>query len=205
MGQTIRLCAATGCAQPFTPTNRRHVHCSKPCAARANYALRSDHPIEPRARPQRQAVPSVAPTPAEIGWTAGFLDGEGHIALRRQNKGTIHYGYVVSAVQVTREPLDRLERLWGGRIHHKPSRGGNWRAQWDWRLSGPLAAELLRAVLPYLTVKRNVALLMLMYADQPGAFDYGYRQNDYDRAERASIHEAMTVLNHRGALAPNPA
>jgi hypothetical protein len=205
MGQTTRLCAASGCAQAFTPTNRRHVHCSKQCAARTNYARSADHEVRRRARPQRQATPEAVPTEAEIGWTAGFLDGEGHIALRRQDKRTIHYGYVVSAVQVTREPLDRLVRLWGGRIHYKPSRGGNCRAQWDWRLSGRQAADLLRAVLPYLTVKRSVALLMLMYADQPGAFDHGYRQNAYDRAERASIHEAMTVLNHRGAYAPNPA
>ena len=51
---------------------------------------------------------SISPSSKDIYWAAGFLEGEGSFRLAR--------GTVITAPQVQREPLDRLQKMFGGTI-----------------------------------------------------------------------------------------
>ncbi len=60
----------------------------------------------------------------DIAWAAGFLEGEGCF---RWSHGAVR----VSAIQVQREPLERLRRLVGGRIQDVPK--PKLSARWGWK------------------------------------------------------------------------
>ena|SRR5438105_5472990 len=84
----------------------------------------------------------------EIGWVAGFLEGEGYFGR--------HYRPEISAAQVNREALDHLQRLVGGTItgpysHKNP----NHRPYWLWRLSTSAAAGLMMTLYSLLSQKRR--------------------------------------------------
>lgn len=79
-------------------------------------------------------------TREEIAWAAGFWEGEGSIGL---NRGNGHDGATcpyLAASQVTREPLDRLARVLGGRVYGPYHRGKRCNANaqpfYEWRLAG---------------------------------------------------------------------
>lgn len=87
-------------------------------------------------------------TKEDITFTAGFFLGEANVLVRK-NKGAGHTAWV-SISQLDREPLDRLQQLWGGKVklfkyYGKPN-------MWQWPLYGRLALPCLEAILP---VMRN--------------------------------------------------
>lgn len=65
-------------------------------------------------------------TTHELYWAAGFLEGEGSFGLCRKQMN-------VCAAQVQREPLERLQRMFGGNIYEcSPSgRGKSRHYQWN--------------------------------------------------------------------------
>lgn len=101
----------------------------------------------------------VARDPMEVAWAAGFLDGEGHFGIGRGGRGGRHLRVVLEAAQVaTREPLDRLQRLFGGNVREGKS-------AWRWTLSGRDAVLTALLVLcPLLSVKGEAARLVGAFA-----------------------------------------
>jgi len=55
---------------------------------------------------------------ADIHWVAGFLEGEGSFTASHNVHGT---AVTISAPQVQREPLERLQRIMGGHIYRRGS------------------------------------------------------------------------------------
>lgn len=51
-------------------------------------------------------------TVKDVAWAAGFMEGEGSFVLAGRNK----VSPVVSVAQVQREPLERMQRMFGGNI-----------------------------------------------------------------------------------------
>jgi len=91
-----------------------------------------------------------------VAWAAGFIDGEGCVALVRDTtRGT----YVrLSVGQRTREPLTFLCELFGGSIHQEKTR-----PMWKWVVSHRTASKALTELLPYLVVKQDQAALALRF------------------------------------------
>jgi len=80
----------------------------------------------------------------DIIFTAGFLLGEGYASVRLDKRGS--FIGVVSASQLDREPLERLQHLWGGSIEvFKTDRKPN---VWVWQRNSKLALPCLKAILP---------------------------------------------------------
>lgn len=90
-------------------------------------------------------------TSRDIGWIAGFLEGEGSFGYHRSATGGAP---VVQATQVQREPVDRLKALLGGHIYfkraHPPSQ-----ASYQWRASGPLAVGVMMMVHELMSPRRR--------------------------------------------------
>lgn len=91
---------------------------------------------------------SRTPSLVEIGWAAGFLEGEGtfnvnHNALARSASSK------VSATQKQREPLERLQAFFGGSI--APFKGVYWR----WVVYGSRARGVMFTMFSLLSPRRR--------------------------------------------------
>ena len=102
-------------------------------------------------------------TEVECAYAAGFIDGEGCIAIARRvrwdNKRDA-YVLRVSVRSTTRGPLDFLRERWGGGLCACGASGsGHSTCQvWDWQLHARWAARFLEAIYPYLILKKEQAL-----------------------------------------------
>ncbi len=134
--------------------------------------------------PVGSAINGMA-TEAEIGWIAGFIDGEGTIQLRRQNRkdGRFYLQPCVRVVNNDREAAEKVQRIMGGMLTNAPSRPKLWLNV----LSGVVQVEkFIRKIIDHLTVKKERCLILLEYAElrqsKLGKAPYGSQERElYDR------------------------
>ena len=89
-------------------------------------------------------------TTEQIQWTAGFLEGEG--SFFNVGSGRVP---VVTASQVQREPLERLETLFGGSIYFIKSKQPRASDSWRWQLAGQHAVGLIFTLYALMSPKRK--------------------------------------------------
>ena len=98
----------------------------------------------------------------ELSWAGGFIDGEGCITILTDRKS---HAAAINVGQVSRIPLDKLQRLFGGSVgfvHDK--RGGHY----QWRVYGPSASKTAELLLPYLCLKNEQAELLIAFQKTKG-------------------------------------
>ena len=84
----------------------------------------------------------------DLGWAAGFLEGEGTFYSG--------HGIGVTAAQVQREPLERLQRLFGGKISRRlDHRKITHHPCHKWYTSGFRAAAIMMTVYSLMSPKRQ--------------------------------------------------
>lgn len=110
--------------------------------------------------------------PHDVGWVAGFLDGEGYFSIysrgsNGQGKGRSYLPRALIRVNQagTREPLDRLVELLGGSIHQASRKTATGKDVWGWQLQSAAAfREYLPLIIPYMSVKHREAQVVLDFA-----------------------------------------
>ena len=104
------------------------------------------------------------PIETDYAWAAGFLDGEGCFQAVKRRSGPGHtYNPSLSASQACRQPLERLQEIFGGAICESKTRlrPGESRI-WLWQVfSAEALREILPKLIPYMTVKQKEATLLL--------------------------------------------
>jgi hypothetical protein len=134
------------------------------------------------------AVPSH-----EVAYTAGFFDGEGCVNIARYLKrGRPYHTLAIVFTNTDFQVLNWLHQRWGGHLstptqpsspRHHPSR--------DLRLSAGPARPLLRAMLPYLIIKKQQVEIALEFIDARSD-NRGGRYGDAQAiARRAAIAARM--------------
>lgn len=100
---------------------------------------------------------------ADRAWAAGFIDGDGMISFYRIPSRLNEFFIKVTAVNTNRDPLDKLQLMFGGSVCEmtKESNCHNWAASWQWSVSHRLAERVLRALSGYFVAKHNQATLAL--------------------------------------------
>ena len=96
---------------------------------------------------------TVRPSLQDIAWAAGFLEGEG--SFQRKGGGI---SMSVNAVQVNKEPVQRMVELFGGSLNmyrRKLPSADIWR----WEASGARARGIAMTVYPFLSGKRQAQVL----------------------------------------------
>jgi len=101
------------------------------------------------------------PEPSDTDWAyaAGFVDGEGCIAVVRSfepRRGRYCYGVNVVVSNNERSVLDWMQQIWGGwvtAVAQSSSRGSNARSGWTWRLATTGAKPFLSGLRPWLRIK----------------------------------------------------
>lgn len=138
-------------------------------------------------------------TETNLAWAAGFIDGEGCIALCHHNqviKGKSYESYPLrlSVSNTDLRCLERLKGMFGGSInranraarpHHKPC--------WSWYCQAAKAENALIALLPYLFSKKEQAELGITsrkYIQKNGV----KRTDDDAFAAQANIANGLKLL-----------
>ena len=90
----------------------------------------------------------------ELAYIAGFFDGEGCIT-----SGGRRCSLAISASNTDKQPLEFIQRIFGGSIYECLPKKLKWSTVYNWRIGGAYALIVLESLLPYLIVKRRQALL----------------------------------------------
>src|SRR6266568_69655 len=120
--------------------------------------LRSAHALRLGSSAKHTRLSSIRPCTKDVTWAAGFLEGEGC------------FGKGVSAVQVNREPLQRLFDWFGGYLR-RHANGPN-KLIWEWSCGGARARGIQLTIYQFMSAKRQQQIrrgLALVYGR--GHFD----------------------------------
>lgn len=104
----------------------------------------------------------MQPEPTTLAYLAGMIDGDGYITIARSTaKGKDYFAAQVGIAGTRREPHDLAARLFGGAVYCYRPANPRHRPQFQWQRMGKAAVPVIEAVLPYLLIKTDHALLAL--------------------------------------------
>lgn len=95
----------------------------------------------------------------DIAFCAGFIEGEGWMtppAIKRN--GTMASGARIAACQVVREPLCKLQDIFGGTIIVKKAqkhKHPHWQDQYVWSVYGNKAIGIMMTIYPFMSDRRK--------------------------------------------------
>lgn len=105
----------------------------------------------------------------DLAYTAGIIDGEGCIHIRKQwdkrYKGCYKYTMMVSLAS-TDEWLPRwLQLAWGGsvRLNDRSKDNPKWKSAYQWQVASRIALLFLEAISPYLIIKKPQAEIAISF------------------------------------------
>lgn len=129
----------------------------------------------------------------ERAWAAGFFDGEGcvHIAELKTRYGLRHC-LRITVTQRKIEPLTRFTYAVGveGSMEFKQQGKGCWQLVY----AGPKAQAVLRALLPFLSLKKQEAELAIKFQDRMLPKGGNERISAAERAARKLLCDAVRRL-----------
>lgn len=133
----------------------------------------------------------------EYAWAAGFLDGEGHFGIHpngHQNGKKYLRAQIAAKQKFCDEPLEKLVDLFGGAIYHPPSGVAVWQIQSTIDL-----LHCITCILPYLTVKRDVALIVKEFCEYIESQKKGWHTplTDEGLQRREEFRQRTKEANHR--------
>jgi hypothetical protein len=150
------------------------------------------------------------PEPSDTDWAyaAGFVDGEGCIAIVRSfspARDLYQYSVHVVVANSDRRVLDWMHGFWGGWVVAVSTRTGLARPSWTWRTpTGASAKPFLTGIRPWLRLKgpqceNAVAMIELL---APGRrLGRGRRLPPEIRTKQEERYWTQRELNHRGIAA----
>jgi hypothetical protein len=148
------------------------------------------------------------PEPTDWAYAAGFVDGEGCIAVVRslsKRSGRYQYGVQVIVANRDRGVLEWMQTTWGGWVvsTSAPARPENTRRCWNWRCPTGLSARpFLSGLRPWLRIKgpqcdNALAMIDLLQRGWRTLGPYPLPQAWLD--EQENHYWIQRELNHRGA------
>lgn len=140
----------------------------------------------------------------KIIWTAGFMDGEGTITIKRYiRNGRVVYQPYISCVQADTNGGDQaiqfLKDTFGGSISRYQQKGQR-NATSLWTVVSLNALEFAQKLLPYLTIKKERAKILVDYCKNIEKGKGGNKLSDEELKKREGYWLKMRVLNERGTL-----
>jgi len=135
-----------------------------------------------------------------LAYTASAIDCEGCIRLSKEKDRATKNGYcyrLIVEVDNTNEVLGKfLQDNFGGWIYPKPNKKKpNHKILYQWIIDRGNASTLLKAVLPYLLLKRHQAELAIAFQSRRKV---GVALTEAEKIMDDKDYEAMRILNKRG-------
>jgi hypothetical protein len=120
-------------------------------------------------------------------YVAGFFDGEGCITIKTEKGTPSSLSTGISQKDI--KPLKRIKEIFGGSIYyHKPN------DMYQWRANNDLSYWFLLAILPYLIVKKEQALLAIEYQHLRDKQGSKHRLTEQELSDRLEISFQITSL-----------
>lgn len=131
-----------------------------------------------------------------LEYLAGFIDGEGSIQIARGHWQHMTRGYTLhlAAKQTDPRPLQMLADRFGGRVIRVVPTQPRRLAHYRWGIVARQAEVAIRALEPYLIVKRDQANLALRF--RALRYTPGVALSEWDYAERDSFFDALREAHH---------
>lgn len=114
----------------------------------------------------------VPDSPVVLAYAAGVVDGEGHISVTEafDRKRSISVSHVLRVEVTNCDPrlVNWFAENFGGKVRERtaPSRKRDkWSAVYGWHAYGDNAARLLKALAPYLVIKRGQAEIAVRFME----------------------------------------
>ena len=145
------------------------------------------------------------PTLTDWAYAAGFVDGEGCIAVVRSfvpSRDRYQYGVHVVVANRDREVLEWMKSHWGGWVVTFTRGHDNARQAWNWRApTGISAKSFLLGIEPWLRVKpaqcsNALAMIELMARSRGTLGPYKMPPEWIEKQE--NLYWIQRKLNHRG-------
>ncbi len=133
----------------------------------------------------------------DLAYIAGLFDGEGSICIERNGR---RFWIYVGVIMTDEYIIRWLQFVFGGSIYHYAPRGISKKDQWRWRTVGPQAIPVLKALMPYLRLKKAQAELAIEFQKKMNIKDRGKRLIGLDVAEREVYKILMHKLNKGESL-----
>ena len=103
---------------------------------------------------------TVSPSILDLSWAAGFLEGEGSF----KTNGTKRPSQQVQAAQVQIEPLQRLQRFFGGKITFCRQARPEQQPIGKWGISGARARGVMLTLFSFMSPRRKGQILEALNA-----------------------------------------
>jgi hypothetical protein len=133
-------------------------------------------------------------------WAAGFLDGDGMISFfsRRRAPYPVEYFVKISAVNTNREPLDKLQLLFGGSITPLTTKAKTPQNSdsWTWSTTHRNAERVLSVLSGYFVAKQEQTSLALVARQLVGS--RGKKRTPDILKQLAAIEKRFRELNRKG-------
>ena len=146
-------------------------------------------------------------------YLAGFIDGEGYLALGRilRRNWSVEYPVRLVVYNTNGRILEEIQDAWGGTLSFSESRNPRWKPQHALIWTNAAAARVLAEVAPYLRVKSRQAGVLLDFQNhlrgRPRIRDRRGRLLSHSKQEmklRESLYQHLKSLNARGPRAQIP-
>ena len=142
-------------------------------------------------------------TVAELAYFAGIIDGEGCLSLtsgkRRPEGHAVTRSTQIYVGNTDPRVIQWIHARFGGSIALRPSpHPERHKPLWRWLCSGANIEPVLRAVLPYLIIKREQATLILAYRQTMSMVGSNAFVTDETQKTQDDMIAQLRVLNKRG-------
>ena len=117
----------------------------------------------------RHSVNTEQVSEADKAWFAGFFDGEGTILITRHQSRDLYYP-LIQIVNTDIRAIQKCYEIWQcGHIATHLIRSSR-KPYHLWRTTNKNAVEILRAISPYLAIKKEQGLAVLWFASMHNRF-----------------------------------
>lgn len=135
---------------------------------------------------------------ADRAWAAGFIDGDGMISFYRRSDRHTEFFIKVAAMNTCRDPLEKLQLMFGGSIlvMTKATANPNWAPSWSWQVTHRAAERVIHAINGHLVAKHQQAQLALAARALVGD---RYRKRSTETLQQLdAIEKQFRQLNKKG-------
>ena len=134
---------------------------------------------------------------ADLAYLAGLVDGEGCISIKHNKSNNVFFPWV--AVGMTQlEGLELLVEMFGGKIREdRTSNRKSVMYRWE-QNKRDVVVHVLSSLLPYLRVKKALAILVLAFCSDGEPVKVGGRSRTSvkEQERRKDLHSKVKELNH---------
>lgn len=152
----------------------------------------------------------------EYAWSAGFIDADGTITIKRTRRGKDQKWYYIPYIAVSqsdkvggRMTVERLQKLFGGNIYYWTStqnmklldgsvtqyRRNN---TVNWQITSSGAIKCLEYIYPYLVTKNNQGGILQRFIKECFTGVQGKRISEQENIDREKLFNEMRVFNVKG-------